>query len=88
MIHACIYFMSFRNLWYIYIKKTNINLKLGVNVMNKIFNVNDIVEVPKLDLIGKIIDCQVTVNDDTVYLVVFDNGTFDSFLGIELNRIN
>ena len=56
--------------------------------MNKIFNVNDIVEIPKLDLIGKIIDCQVTVNDDTVYLVVFDNGTFDSFLGIELNRIN
>ena len=70
---------------YLY-KKTNINLKLGANVMNKIFNVNDIVKVPKLDLVGKIIDCQVTVNNDTIYLVVFDNGTFDSFLGIELEE--
>ena len=70
---------------YLY-KKTNINLKLGVNVMNKIFNVNDIVKVPKLDLVGKIIDCQVTVNNDTIYLVVFDNGTFDSFLRIELEK--
>ena len=70
---------------YLY-KKTNINLKLGAKVMNKIFNVNDIVKVPKLDLVGKIIDCQVTVNNDTIYLVVFDNGTFDSFLGIELEE--
>lgn len=54
--------------------------------MNKIFNVNDIVKVPKLDLVGKVIDCQVTVNNNTVYLVVFDNGTFDSFLGIELDK--
>ena len=43
--------------------------------MNKIFNVNDIVEVPKLDLVGKIIDCQATVNDDTVYLVSLSNTT-------------
>jgi hypothetical protein len=54
--------------------------------MNKIFNVNDIVEVPKLDLVGKIIDCQVAANNSTIYLVVFDNGTFDSFLGIELEE--
>ena len=71
---------------YLY-KKTNINLKLGVNVMNKIFNVNDIVKVPKLDLVGKIIDSDVTIEgNSTVYLVVFDNGTFDSFLGIELEE--
>ena len=55
--------------------------------MNKIFNVNDIVKVPKLDLVGKIIDSDVTIEENnTVYLVVFDNGTFDSFLGIELEE--
>ena len=54
--------------------------------MNKIFNDNDIGKVPKLDLVGKVIDCQVTVNNNTIYLVVFDNGTFDSFLGIELEE--
>ena len=57
--------------------------------MNKIFNVNDIVKIPKLDLVGKIIDSDVTIEgSNTIYLVVFDNGTFDSFLGIELDRIN
>ena len=55
--------------------------------MNKIFNVNDIVRVPRLDMVGKIIDSDVAVErSSTIYLVVFDNGTFDSFLGIELEE--
>ena len=55
--------------------------------MNKIFSVNDIVKVPRLDMVGKIIDSDVTIEgNNTVYLVVFDNGTFDSFLGVELEE--
>ena len=55
--------------------------------MNKIFNINDIVKVPRLDMVGKIIDSDVTIEgSNTVYLVVFDNGTFDSFLGVELEE--
>ena len=55
--------------------------------MNKIFNVNDIVKVPRLDIVGKIIDSDVTIErSNTIYLVVFDNGTFDSFLGVELEK--
>ena len=55
--------------------------------MNKIFNINEIVAVPAQNLIGKIIDVQVDINDNTVYLIVFDNGTFDSFLAKDLMRI-
>ena len=55
--------------------------------MNKIFNINDIVKVPRLNMVGKIIDSDITIEgNNTVYLVVFDNGTFDSFLGIELDK--
>jgi hypothetical protein len=55
--------------------------------VNKIFNINDIIKVPRLDMVGKIIDSDVTEEgNNTIYLVVFDNGTFDSFLGIELEE--
>ena len=33
---------------------------------------------------GKIIDMRVNEDDNTEYMVVFDDGTWDSFLGYEL----
>ena len=51
--------------------------------MNKIYNVNDIVKVIETDMVGKIIDVKVN-GQNTLYLIVFDNGTFDSFLGKEI----
>lgn len=55
--------------------------------MNQIFDLNEIVSVPAQNLVGKIIDVQIDVNDNTVYLIVFDNGTFDSFLGKDLSKL-
>lgn len=54
--------------------------------MNHIFDLNEIVFVPKHDLIGKIIDVAVFENN-TAYLIVFDDGTFDSFLGKDLAKL-
>ena len=51
--------------------------------MNKIYSVNDIIKVLESDMVGKIIDVDVD-GSNTRYLVIFDNGTFDSFLGIEI----
>lgn len=50
-----------------------------------IYDVNDNVYVPELDAYGKIIDCQ-AIESSTVYIVVFDNGTWNTFYGFELNR--
>ena len=54
--------------------------------MNKIYSVNDIIKVLESDMVGKIIDVDVE-GSNTRYLVIFDNGTFDSFYAkeIELN---
>lgn len=54
--------------------------------MNKIYSVNDIIKVIETDMVGKIIDVNVE-GANTRYLVVFDNGTFNSFYAkeIELN---
>ena len=54
--------------------------------MNKIYSVNDIIKVLESDMVGKIIDVDVD-GSNTRYLVIFDNGTFDSFYAkkIELN---
>lgn len=54
--------------------------------MNHIFDLNEIVLVTEHDLIGKIIDVAVFENN-TAYLIVFDNGTFDSFLGKDLTKL-
>ena len=52
--------------------------------MNKhIFNKNEIVYVPDKDLFGKIIDIEV-IGSNTLYMVIFDNGTWDSFFEYEL----
>ena len=51
--------------------------------MNKIYDINDIVKVIETDMVGKIIDVKVN-GPNTLYLIVFDNGTFDSFLGKEI----
>ena len=51
--------------------------------MNNIYNVNDIVKVIETDMVGKIIDVKVN-GQNTLYLIVFDNGTFDSFLAKEI----
>ena len=51
--------------------------------MNKIYDINDIVKVIETDMVGKIIDVKVN-GQNTLYLIVFDNGTFDSFLGKEI----
>ena len=51
--------------------------------MNKIYDINDIVKVIETDMVGKIIDVKVD-GQNTLYLIVFDNGTFDSFLGKEI----
>ena len=51
--------------------------------MNKIYDVNDIVRIIETDMVGKIIDVKVN-GQNTLYLIVFDNGTFDSFLGKEI----
>ena len=50
-----------------------------------IYDVNDNVYVPELDAYGKIIDCR-AIESSTVYIVVFDNGTWNTFYGFELNR--
>ena len=50
-----------------------------------IYDVNDNVYVPGLDAYGKIIDCE-AIESSTVYMVVFDNGTWNTFYGFELNR--
>lgn len=52
---------------------------------NYIYNVNENVYVPKLDSYGKIIDCKV-INSNTVYMVVFDNGIWNTFHEMKLNR--
>ena len=52
--------------------------------MNYIYDTNEIVYVPKLEMYGKIIDVDVDYNDNTVYIVVFDNGTWDTFLGYQI----
>ena len=55
--------------------------------MNQIFNLNEIVSVPAQNLIGKIIDVEV-FGSNTLYLIVFDNGTFDSYLAKDLEKID
>ena len=57
-----------------------------MNNKNNIYNVNDIIKVIETDAVGKIIDVNVC-GPNTQYLVVFDNGTFDSFLGKDLMRV-
>jgi hypothetical protein len=52
---------------------------------NFIYDVNENVYVQKLDAYGKIIDCK-AINSNTVYMVVFDDGTWSTFHGMELNR--
>jgi hypothetical protein len=51
--------------------------------MNKIYDINDIVKVIETDMVGKIIDVKVD-GQNTLYLIIFDNGTFDSFLAKEI----
>lgn len=50
-----------------------------------IYDINDNVYIPRLDAYGKIIDCK-AIESSTVYMVVFDNGTWNTFYGFELNR--
>ena len=52
---------------------------------NYIFDVNEIVYIPNVDMYGKIIHCQV-IENNTTYMIVFDDGTWDTFYGFELNR--
>lgn len=52
---------------------------------NLIYDINDNVYIPKLDAYGKVIDCKV-IESSTVYTVVFDNDTSNTFYGFELNR--
>ena len=47
---------------------------------NNIFDIYEIVYVPSIDLYGKIIDVFVDDDDQTRYTIVFDNGTWKSFL--------
>ena len=51
---------------------------------NNIFDIYEIVYVPSIDLYGKIIDVLVDDDDQTRYTIVFDNGTWKSFLGKDI----
>ena len=51
---------------------------------NFIFDIDEIVYVPDTEMYGKVIDVDVDNNDNTVYIVVFDNGTWNTFLGYQL----
>ena len=51
---------------------------------NNIFDIHEIVYVPSIDLYGKIIDVYVDNDDQTRYTIVFDNGTWNSFLGKDI----
>lgn len=53
--------------------------------MNFIYDKNEIVYVPNLDSYGKIIDVNVS-GENTLYMLVFDNGTWDVFYGYELKK--
>lgn len=51
--------------------------------MNYIFNKNEIVYVSAKDSYGKIIDVNV-IGANTQYMIVFDDGTWNTFFGYEL----
>ena len=53
--------------------------------MNNIYNINDIVYVPSVDYYGKIIDVRVN-GANTEYMIVFDDGTWDTFLANQIKE--
>ena len=48
------------------------------------FDLNEIVYIPDVDSFGKIIDVRVAPNNNTEYMIVFDDGTWDSFYGYQI----
>lgn len=48
------------------------------------FDLNEIVYVPDIDSYGKIIDIRVAPDNNTEYIIVFDNGTWNSFYGYQI----
>ena len=48
------------------------------------FDLNEIVYVPDVDSFGKIIDVRVASNNNTEYMIVFDDGTWNSFYGYQI----
>jgi hypothetical protein len=48
------------------------------------FDLNEIVYVPDENSYGKIIDVRVAPDNNTEYMIVFDNGTWNSFYGYQI----
>lgn len=50
------------------------------------YNINEIVYVPSLDMYGEIIDADIDYNNNTVYIIIFNNGTWNTFLDYQIKR--